>query len=125
MTDDQGQTRFTPLSIKQFSRRGLKVTNIVVLMDNLILQILQFPLPKPSGGRHANNPITCPDQKLPNQRIAGMKKEKIDVFSPEFVTRSSPFAFHDVSSRGAVAGFNKRHMDSKNPNIVKRKGKQK
>lgn len=25
VTDDQGQTRFTPLSIKQFSRRGLKV----------------------------------------------------------------------------------------------------
>lgn len=55
-----------------------------------------------------------------------MKKDKVDVFSPEFVTRSSPFAFHDVSSRGAVGGFNKRHMDSKkNPNIVKRKGKRK
>lgn len=89
-----------------------------------MIPFLQFPLPKPSGGRHANNPITCPDQKLTNQRV-GTKKEKVDVFSPEFVTRSSPFALHDISSRGAVGGFNKRHVDSKNPNGVKRKGKRK
>lgn len=54
-----------------------------------------------------------------------MKKERVDVFSPEFITRSSPFAFHDVTSRGAVGGFNKRHVDSRNPNVVKRKGKRK
>ena len=82
-------------------------------------------MPKPTGGRHAKNPITCPDQKLPNQRTASVKKEKVDVFSPEFIARSSPFAFHDVTSRGAVGGFNKRHVDSRNPNAVKRKGKRK
>jgi len=86
---------------------------------------IQYSLPKPKSGRHANNPITCPDQKLPNQR-ATSRKEKIDIFSPEFVARSSPFAIHDVTSRGAIGGFNKRHIDIRsNPNAVKRKGKRK
>jgi hypothetical protein len=77
------------------------------------------------GGRHANNPIVVEDQR--NTYCQPRKKgTKIDVFSPDYVARSSPFATHDVTSRGANISFGKgSNRLPKNPNEVRKKGKRK
>ena len=87
--------------------------------------LLQYSLPKPKGGRHANNPITIPDQKVtycqPKKRAS-----KVDVFSPDYMTLSSPFVAHDVTSRGANMAFTRgSSARPRNPNEVRRKGKRK
>lgn len=86
---------------------------------------VQYSLPKPKGGRHANNPFILPDQKVtycqPKKRAS-----KVDVFSPDYTALSSPFAAHDVTSRGANMAFAKGSLARpRNPNEVRRKGKRK
>lgn len=86
---------------------------------------VQYSLPKPKGGRHANNPFILPDQKVmycqPKKRAS-----KVDVFSPDYTALSSPFAAHDVTSRGANMAFAKGSLARpRNPNEVRRKGKKK
>ena len=39
---------------------------------------------------------------------------KIDIFSPEFVARSSPFTVRLLQAEVLWGGFNKRHVDSRN-----------
>ena len=77
------------------------------------------------GGRHANNPVVVADQRITYCQPR-KKGTKVDVFSPDYVSSSSPFAVHDVTSRGANISFSKgsRHVP-KNPNEVRKKGKRK
>ena len=84
---------------------------------------VQYSVPKPKGGRHANNPFTVPDQKVtycqPKKR-----ESRLDVFSPDYTSLSSPFVAHDVTSRGANMAFAKGGLAKpRNPNEVRRKGK--
>ena len=84
---------------------------------------VQYSVPKPKGGRHANNPFTLPDQKVtycqPKKR-----ESRLDVFSPDYFSLSSPFVAHDVTSRGANMAFAKGSLAKpRNPNEVRRKGK--
>lgn len=87
---------------------------------------VQYSLPTPKGGKHSVNPITAPDQKHPHQRV-GKKAQggKYDVFDPDYVAMTSPFAPTDVHSRAAQLGFGGSHSGGgfqkrRNPNEKKK-----
>ncbi|KAL5466830.1 hypothetical protein EMCRGX_G030981 [Ephydatia muelleri] len=108
--DAQGNILYQPLSVKQFSRKGLR-----------------YSLPLPAGGRHANNPILAPDQRV-TTKDRHKRVTRISPLDPDYIAQSSPFAMWDVNSRGARLAFassgghgNKR----RNPNEVRGKGKRK
>ena len=78
------------------------------------------------GGRHANNPMLAPDQRV-TTKDRHKRVTRVNPLDPDYVARSSPFAVWDVSSRSARLAFasgghgNKR----RNPNEVKGKGRRK
>ncbi|XP_054707464.1 RNA-binding protein NOB1-like [Uloborus diversus] len=78
----------------------------------------KYSLPTPKGGKHAVNPILCEDQPIPHNRPTKMATQKIDVLSPDYEARSSPFAVNDVYSRAASLGIrsNKSRHHRRNPN---------
>ncbi|KAK7114004.1 RNA-binding protein NOB1-like [Littorina saxatilis] len=94
---------------------------------------LKYPLPQPKGGKHANNPRLFEDQPLPQQRLSRKAKEKVDVFDPDYIAGSSPFAVNDVTSRASKIGITGKHdfrnnayWNKRNPNEPrKRHGKKK
>ena len=87
---------------------------------------LQYSLPLPKGGRHADNPITAPDQRV-TYKDRRRRMNKVNPLDPDYVARHSPFTMKDVTSRGAQIAFAKggRGGRRKNPNQVKPKGRRK
>lgn len=97
--DKDGNVRIFLSKRKKISRRGLK-----------------YSLPTPKGGKHANNPILCADQPLPQQRLSNTSKKKMDVLNDDYLASSSPFAVKDIYSRSAVLGIHKSGRSRRNPN---------
>ncbi|XP_035000541.1 RNA-binding protein NOB1 isoform X2 [Hippoglossus stenolepis] len=62
---------------------------------------LRHSLPLPQGGKHGNNPHLVEDQCFPQQRLSRKARQKNDVFSPDYVAKSSPFCENDIYSRAA------------------------
>lgn len=86
----------------------------------------KYSLPQPRGGKHAENPVLCEDQPVPQNRPSKSALAKVDMFSPDYETRSSPFAMNDVYSRAAQLGIRKANISvsKRNPNEpVRRVGK--
>lgn len=85
----------------------------------------KFKLPMPKGGKHAANPRLVEDQPEAQNRIANKARAKMDVFDPDYVIRSSPFAINDVTSRAAQLGIRSHkgqthYWERRNPNAVKK-----
>ncbi|CAN7991849.1 unnamed protein product [Ixodes hexagonus] len=80
----------------------------------------RFSLPTPKGGKHANNPILCEDQPVPQNRPSKMALSKVDALDPDYLSRNSPFKVNDVYSRSANLNVRLDHIGSRNPNQVKR-----
>jgi RNA-binding protein NOB1 len=74
-------------------------------IDGRYVFLLQFSLPRPQGGKHANNPVLCEDQREAQKRQSKLSKKKVDVFDVDFVANSSPFAPTDIYSRAATHGY--------------------
>ena len=94
-----------------------------ILRFKRIHRLFQFSLPKPKGGKHANNPHLVEDQPHPQQRTARKAQNKMDVFSPDYVANQSPFAVNDVTSRAAQLGIktgSTNKWDRRNPNAVRK-----
>jgi RNA-binding protein NOB1 len=82
----------------------------------------------PKGGKHANNPILCEDQPVPQQRATKKSQQKIDVFDPDYIAGYSPFAVTDITSRAAQLGIRSgrtEHFNKRNPNERKKHGRRK
>lgn len=45
----------------------------------------KFPLPAPQGGKHANNPILCEDQRIPQQRPSKMALKKNNPLGVDYI----------------------------------------
>ncbi|ESO03424.1 hypothetical protein HELRODRAFT_192032 [Helobdella robusta] len=90
----------------------------------------RYSLPMPKGGKYNHDPILCEDQLKTKQRTKKMSKV-VDVFDPDYLGLSSPFALNDVTSRATSLGFNKKSRRSdvvdvfdgrrKNPNESRKK----
>lgn len=65
----------------------------------------RFSLPTPKGGKHANNPILCEDQPLPDQRPARLARTKNDPLHDDYIAGYSPFIMRDVHSKSAILGI--------------------
>ena len=99
-----GMVTYQPLSVKQFSKRGLR-----------------YSTPKPTGGRHGNVSVN-PRNKPRYSRAV----EKVNPLDADYITRESPFKYKDVHSRGANIGFKLGYKKSgRNPNEVAKKGTRK
>ncbi|XP_066992305.2 RNA-binding protein NOB1 isoform X4 [Anabrus simplex] len=86
---------------------------------------MQFSLPKPQGGKHANNPILCEDQRIPHQRPSRLARTKTNPLDPDYTAGYSPFVMRDVTSRAAVLGIRGTEIKNwmrRNPNEVRKKG---
>lgn len=106
--DEDGVTHYhLPNRKKPFNIRGKK-----------------FPLPRPQGGRHSNNPILTEDQPRAQHRLP-RKKDNMNVFDPNYIARSSPFAAKDVTSRASQLGYHLKgaqdYHNRRNPNEVRKK----
>ncbi|XP_041078313.1 RNA-binding protein NOB1-like [Polyodon spathula] len=62
---------------------------------------MRYSLPKPQGGKHANNPHLVEDQHFPQQRLSRKARQKTNVFDPDYTAGGSPFAENDIYSRAA------------------------
>jgi RNA-binding protein NOB1 len=71
----------------------------VLVSDGLLS--LQYALPLPRGGKHANNPHLVEDQRFPQQRLSRKARQKTNVYDPDYVSGSSPFRENDITSRAA------------------------
>lgn len=88
----------------------------------------RFSLPTPKGGKHANNPILCEDQRVPDQRPSRLARTKNNPLDPDYTAGFSPFVMRDVTSRSAMLGIRGTDIKSamrRNPNNNKDKGKKK
>lgn len=85
----------------------------------------RFSLPTPKGGKHANNPILCEDQRVPDQRPSRLARTKNNPLDPDYIAGFSPFVMRDVSSRSAMLGIRTTDIKSvmRNPSDTRRKGK--
>ncbi|GLH02566.1 RNA-binding protein NOB1 [Gryllus bimaculatus] len=88
----------------------------------------RFSLPTPKGGKHAVNPILCPDQRIPQQHATQLACAKNNPLEPDYIAGYSPFVLRDVTSRSAMLGIRSNHTQIKNwmrrnPNEVVKKGK--
>lgn len=52
--------------------------------------IFQFSLPTPKGGKHANNPILCEDQRIPDQRPSRLARTKNNPLDPDYTAGLIP-----------------------------------
>uniref|UniRef100_A0A1B6D6D6 Ribonuclease PIN domain-containing protein n=1 Tax=Clastoptera arizonana TaxID=38151 RepID=A0A1B6D6D6_9HEMI len=87
---------------------------------------MQFSLPTPKGGKHANNPILIDKQPMPDQRPTRLAKTKNNPLDPDYIAGFSPFVMHDVNSKSAMLGIrgnNKeiKHWMRRNPNEVQKR----
>ncbi|XP_033899156.3 RNA-binding protein NOB1-like isoform X2 [Acipenser ruthenus] len=86
---------------------------------------MRYSLPKPQGGKHANNPHLVEDQHFPQQRLSRKARQKTNVFDPDYTAGGSPFAENDIYSRAAnlnirdsQSGAGRRRV---NPNTANKK----
>ncbi|CAH8645303.1 unnamed protein product [Dicrocoelium dendriticum] len=106
--EEDGQLKF------HFSRRFVKS-----------LRGSRQPIRRPRGGKHADEPIYCPDQRLPDRRPAKLKNPDVQYIATngildeladeldsicEFGDGSSAFPLHDVNSRSARVGIRSDHQ---------------
>lgn len=68
--------------------------------------VLQYSLPLPKGGRHAQNPILSADQRV-TYKPPRSRSAPLDALNPDYMAGSSPFAQNDVTSRGVNIAFRK------------------
>ncbi|XP_013781882.1 RNA-binding protein NOB1-like [Limulus polyphemus] len=83
----------------------------------------KFSLPKPQGGKHANNPLLCADQPVPQNRPSKLGTQKTDALHPDYEANLSPFAMNDIYSRAANHGIRQQPRvisQRRNPNQCKR-----
>ncbi|KDR22203.1 RNA-binding protein NOB1 [Zootermopsis nevadensis] len=88
----------------------------------------RFSLPTPKGGKHANNPILCEDQRIPDQRPSRLARTKNNPLDPDYTAGYSPFVIRDTNSRSAMLGIRGTDIISmmrRNPNEGRCKGKKK
>ncbi|XP_043259737.1 RNA-binding protein NOB1 [Colletes gigas] len=87
----------------------------------------RFSLPMPKGGKHANNPILCNDQPVPDQRTTKLARTKNDPLQDDYIAGYSPFIMRDVHSKSAILGIRPRdsvkYWMKKNPNESRRRRK--
>ncbi|EZA52790.1 RNA-binding protein NOB1 [Ooceraea biroi] len=83
----------------------------------------KFSLPHPKGGKHANNPILCEDQPVPEQRPSRLARMKNDPLGEDYIAGYSPFIMRDINSRSAMLGKTAKYWMRKNPNESRRKRK--
>ncbi|XP_076247110.1 RNA-binding protein NOB1 [Calliopsis andreniformis] len=87
----------------------------------------RFSLPMPKGGKHANNPILCEDQPVPDQRPSRLARTKNDPLQDDYIAGYSPFVMRDVYSKSAILGIRPggttKYWMRKNPNESRRKRK--
>lgn len=88
----------------------------------------KYSLPTFKGGKHANNPVICEDQPLPDQRPTRLGRTKTNALDPDYIAGMSPFAIHDTNSKSAMLGIRNHNAEVKywmykNPNSVKRRPK--
>ncbi|XP_035738873.1 RNA-binding protein NOB1-like [Vespa mandarinia] len=87
----------------------------------------KFSLPTPKGGKHANNPILCEDQPLPQQRVSKLARTKNDPLYEDYIAGFSPFVTRDVYSKSAMLGIRSngavKYWMKRNPNESRRKQK--
>ncbi|XP_014253470.1 RNA-binding protein NOB1 [Cimex lectularius] len=89
----------------------------------------KFPVPKFHGGKHSNNPILSEDQRVPQQRISKMARQKNNPLKDDYIACSSPFLMRDISSKSAILGVQRKvELKSwmrRNPNEVTKKRRKK
>lgn len=86
----------------------------------------RFSLPTPKGGKHANNPILCEDQRIPEQRPSRLARTKNNPLDADYIAGFSPFVMRDVNSRSAMLGIrgtDLKTLMARNTNIRKNKRK--
>lgn len=87
----------------------------------------RFSLPMPQGGKHANNPILCEDQPVPDQRPSRLARTKNDPLQDDYIAGYSPFIMRDVYSKSAMLGIRPdggvKYWMKKNPNESRRRRK--
>lgn len=90
-------------------------------------EIFQFSLPTPKGGKHANNPILCEDQPVPDQRPSRLARIKNNPLHEDYIAGYSPFIMRDVNSKSAMLGIRPnssiKYWMKKNPNECRKKRK--
>lgn len=81
----------------------------------------------PKGGKHANNPILCEDQPIPDQKPTRLARTKYNPLQDDNIAEYSPFIIRDVYSKSAMLGIRAKnpvkYWMQKNPNEVRRKRK--
>lgn len=107
-------------------KRLISVSKIYLTCSLFLLIFFQFPLPRPQGGRHSNNPVLTEDQPRGQHRLP-RKKDNMNVFDPNYIARSSPFAAKDVTSRASQLGYHLKgaqdYQNRRNPNEVRKKSR--
>ncbi|KAG6798161.1 RNA-binding protein NOB1 [Apis mellifera caucasica] len=87
----------------------------------------RFSLPMPKGGKHANNPILCEDQPIPDQKPTRLARTKNNPLQDDNIAEYSPFIMRDIYSKSAMLGIRAKnpvkYWMQKNPNEVRRKRK--
>ncbi|XP_011862818.1 PREDICTED: RNA-binding protein NOB1 [Vollenhovia emeryi] len=87
----------------------------------------KFSLPTPKGGKHANNPILCDDQPMPQQRPSRLARMKNNPLHDDYTAGYSPFITRDVNSRSVILGIKPdgavKYWMKRNPNESKKKRK--
>jgi len=81
----------------------------------------------PKGGRHSENPVLTEDQPRGQHRLP-RKKDNMNVFDPDYIARTSPFAAKDVTSRASQLGYHLKgaqYQNRRNPNEVRKKSSRK
>lgn len=121
-TNDDGSVQYFMSRRKMLTSRGKRVSQIFKKSARCIYKLpallgwlhdspyavyflLQTTLPKPQGGKYAQNPILVEDQREPQQRQSKMAQQHTNVFGADYECRDSPFATRDVYSRSAQLGY--------------------
>lgn len=90
-------------------------------------EMFQFSLPTPKGGKHANNPILCEDQPMPDQRPSRLARKKNNPLDDDYIAGYSPFVMRDINSKSAMLGIRPdgavKYWMKRNPNESKKKRK--
>ncbi|CAD1473864.1 unnamed protein product, partial [Heterotrigona itama] len=85
----------------------------------------RFSLPLPKGGKHANNPILCEDQPLPDQKPSRLARTKNNPLEDDHIAEYSPFVMRDVHSKSAMLAIKAKgpakYWMQRNPNEVRRR----
>lgn len=83
------------------------------------LIVLQYSIPLPKPGRHAANLILAEDQKQATQRLP-KSRDIANALDQDFIARTSPFVYKDVTSKAFNKGFHLKSNSRKNPNEGKK-----